>query len=316
MTINERVSVLGPPRGGRIVRDAKEVIREMEEQSKKAGLEIAIEVPIAPEPRGIKPISTTPQDLFRFSDLVFTNPKQLTLYGLEVPEGTWEQISLVHEAYGDTRIASQGEWVQYSIGKTDIDPIKNIFVRKDHKPGAHIVTSKALYWFLRAAYELRNEPSKQSTIDQIRDLNPGPDRFMRNIVTAELVTQGVSPLGRQWLNISTVGWELRHPLLVDNEYYKPTPGAYAIEGNSMIEKMIYHLLGDPNASRVGKVLSWVSQSNEIPTFDIDYTQNSDEAAIWFNLQRNMIQVIPRYEPHFTLGLYADSSRFNARGGRP
>lgn len=233
MTINDRISSLGPPRSGRIVKDPKEVIKELEAQARDAkenGI-IVPEIVVPSKPEGdIVPARTIN---FQTGDLVLTVDGDYHLYDIDVEEGHWKDLLLVGSP---ALMGREQKWEDWE---------NMIF------PGDRVICPiKTLYWFMRAAYEQKDR--------QTHDAAHFQEFIQKEIENggwhhADMFGYDLSDL----TSVSTMALESNHPLHY-SFVYQSLGGNISVPmmPGMGLEEFLGKLLGDNDPEHVNAVLSW------------------------------------------------------------
>jgi len=249
-------------------------------------------------------------DIFRFSSLG-AGPQGITLRGLEVPEGTWEYLYLVHEEFGHGRNVSQTDWVNYSEGLAEFIDETTLDVCVPTKRDCRIATTKAIYWFLRALSESRDDPRYSEAVKSVRDAPYYPEGFLKSIVTADQLVLEQKKNGRQQILSFSLGWPISHPI---NSYHTfgtlPTTN-FSKPSATYIQKLYSRLFGDPNPSRIEEVFAWITKSKHPLEHNLSWLSEAD-ASVFLNLKENALFLIPKTESCQAFGLYAHPEWFTPR----
>lgn len=204
--------------------------------------------------------STRLGNRFSFDQLVQTTNGDFILHGLEVDEGRWEILTLC----GDSKYYENNlfwrEWVEISNGKGILSEGK--FVHRDNLPMPleRLAPLKTVYWFMRAAHSLVMDHE-----DDVVGVTQRPD------AAYNLAAFLRYPDERHYFNhadkfqkISNtichtlMGWD-NHPF--DKQYRTFDVGKedqFPISDSPEIVPFLATLLGDTDANRVKRVLSWVA----------------------------------------------------------
>jgi len=249
MSFNDRISALGPPRGGRVVRDAQEVIREMEEQSRHQSLEAQVlgaeKVKGGTDGLSDKP---APLDLMKFEvgQMIYTLD-YFELRDLAIPEGKWKSLKLLKSpAYGETRKGNWNFWDMESNSNL-ANPLMNV---DGVRPESVWCSLRVLYWFMRAGYELREIQPEETQLFRnflIDSMNPDTWHF------SDLFTPT-----RDGVIQKTGGLTLSHPLFYSIHFPKSRqePNGAIVPGVSA-QTYCNQILGD-RIEYVSDVLRWYS----------------------------------------------------------
>lgn len=260
MSINDRVSSLGPPRGGRIVRDAKEVIKEIAEHSNEyqtSNLDPLVEIveqPVLPsdKPSPIEMPDLTSPYLFKFGSLTKITNRDYVLSDLYVPEGHWAQLQLIRKpALGEHATRSWIDWSSTSLNKPLGLGLQDIGMCVE----SYICPLKTLYWFMRAAYEQ----------DARMNGNEEHSLFFKNFIIGELLNGGWHhadifhyELGDPF-SVLTAGVPHGHPLYYEFEQPRALVNSeiYLTRGHGAgFEDFLGKLFGDNDPVHIDEVVSW------------------------------------------------------------
>lgn len=245
-------------------------------------------------------------DIFRFAKFRYCEDVDaIVLTGLEVNEGTWERIWLDRLEYGQQSLTPV-QWEKYSIGQATVDKdgkfVETLVQRENRQ-----VTTKSLYWFMRAAYEVRDKPEYAETISQL-------GRFLtRPILTADrLVRFSDKPLVR----VETHGWPDSHPLCVYKTFKSENRLFEQIGPDCDIQPLCETLFGDSDPERIAAVYSWLCGSTKPVLFEYGLRPGTSGAVrLQFDLpvHNPRFVLLPIESESYTLGMQAQQSWFKPRG---
>lgn len=314
------INALQGTRMGRPVKTPQQAMEEAQEWARQNDLESKVEPTgefeptLAGEelPGGTSTLSSVDAgDIFKFSNLEHSKPGGISLTNLEVPEGKWAKLHLVHDSYGGQRYLSQKDWVSFSNGAKDfISGTSNLAINKvlTH-PRVHLATAKAIYWFLRAAYESRNDPQYEKIVKEI--IKPYPDGFLKSALTADALFRHQAR-GPDMTDLHTFGWPENHPIKIHGAISTPPFDKYNVHPTTRIQGLLYHLFGDPNPDRINEVFTWASKSNGQTTFHSEPFLRENQGAVYLDFENNNIALVPRDSPGQAFGLYAFANEFKPR----
>lgn len=314
------INALHGTRMGRKVEDPKRVISQAQEWAKQAG---DLETRIGKEPSSVQPLVTSPfgsEDFFKWKTLsichLSPNDIRFELTGVENRDGDWARLELIYQ--GGVCQTTQSN--HFKIGKGEIVYFApNDFVKQDIPTPrvAAIAPLKAVYWFLRAAYSMKDYISeshdkKYSVVPALREAFKQSildGTHFADIINWELAGDRIRP------TITIDGWPEHHgfrgcsALSAMNLFCDDIP---LTQGGTLISSLTRVLFDDPNPQRVNDVLSWAL---DIPCvyFRIDGERYGRRAVIFESKNGSVINLFGRPNSiQFETEIMANASDYTPR----
>jgi len=294
--INDKLSSLGPPRGGRIVRDPGEVIKEIEEYETRKSLEGEIlEIPASADYCTVTNQSK-PDDSLRFKvGGIESATDYFELKDLEVPEGSWKSLKLViSPAYGDSEYETWRFWENRSRAN---QRVPSQVVQGIYENGV-LCPFRVFYWFLRSAYEMKSVNEENSTrfLEFIKTLHPKTDLQDDFGVSWHFAEAYIPFKGN--IIVETRGMDKSHPLHQEFALEAHIP----LTGQGL-EEYCNNALGDTYAHFL-EVFRWYApdQINNSTTLTLTTTQNGQKCTtlrflsdgVHLNLHSVIEQTLPAH----------------------
>lgn len=274
------VSILGPPRTGRVVKTPEEALAECANQPPITGDPpvqiIEPDTTVKPSDLGLSSKSskrvltiidedTKLGDQFDFQSLTQTAKGDFVLHNLEVEEGKWDVLTLCADPIFRENNLLPLEWMALSNGDAEIynGKYQETFGGRTPIPAERLAPMKVVYWFMRAGLI-----TQLGTLDT--DSNPKTSNALREFLKtpenglcfhhADLFRNGIGLLKMQrYLSHHYCGLEKHLFDRQANAFSKNWSGTqYKIEENTPVSPLIGAILGDTNISRIKNVFSWLN----------------------------------------------------------